>query len=947
MSDRNLRLQVILSAVDKLTRPFKGAQAANKRLAETIKQSRQQLRELNQQASKIEGFRKTKRQLAETQQAYRSATERVAALSRALNTSANPTQTQIRQLQQAKNAAAQLKNKTNALNQSLQRQRDTLHASGIATNQLGQAQRRLNADISRANNTLAQQRQQLERLEQREKKMATAKSSYQKGQHLRREMLGHGASITASGVGILMGVKPMLNEAAIYDKEMSSFRALGVGENILKDADKFANGMHIIGNSASDNLKTLKEAHSVLRHYDEAKMVTPELLRMRYATEFLTMHGLSDEKAKEFRDQSQEVLKIAELRNMINSPEDFKRSVNMSTQAMAASGGMVLPSDYMAMMKTGEMAAKQMSDEAFYFSMSHIIQQIGGDRTGTGLSSAYSALMMGYMKLSAAEELNKIGLLKPDALRYSKTGKLARVEKNALVNSRKFQTDPFRYLIDEIVPRIKKKYPGLDETGIETNIAQLFSNKKAAGLFVTMYRERANMEKQIKAGHEAYRVDQLVKEGSSTAQGQELELGSRKRDLYKQIGNHLLPLYVKGLEKLSAMLTRVKRFFSDHSTVTKYLSVSIALLGMILAIMGAITLALATLLGPLVVVRLGFALLGIKGAGSLKLLSGAFSVIGKVLMWLGRLMLAHPILLIISLIALGAYLIWKNWDKLGPWFKRLWEGIKNAFFAAWEFIKNYILNWTLFGLIYRHWDKIVAYTSTTWANIKTKIAKKWDEIIEDTGKLPERFKRFGTEIIDKLVTGIKEKWAALKQSLSELGTQIKEAVTPDFMKEQAQKPTVKQALDAYNSATRPHANPFTAFTGAHDTGGYIPAGKFGLVGEYGPELINGPARVTSRRQTAMLARMAAAALSMGASTVSAQPVPLHPYSLPAAQYQNAGVTVINPHQRNDRPAYEIHIHTTPAQSAQDIAQAVARELDRREQQQRARARSAFADREEY
>ncbi|WP_445495565.1 hypothetical protein [Photorhabdus sp. SF281] len=45
MSDRNLRLQVILNAVDKITRPFKSAQASNKRLAETLRQSRQQLRE--------------------------------------------------------------------------------------------------------------------------------------------------------------------------------------------------------------------------------------------------------------------------------------------------------------------------------------------------------------------------------------------------------------------------------------------------------------------------------------------------------------------------------------------------------------------------------------------------------------------------------------------------------------------------------------------------------------------------------------------------------------------------------------------------------------------------------------------------------------------------------------------------------------------------------------
>lgn len=42
----------------------------------------------------------------------------------------------------------------------------------------------------------------------------------------------------------------------------------------------------------------------------------------------------------------------------------------------------------------------------------------------------------------------------------------------------------------------------------------------------------------------------------------------------------------------------------------------------------------------------------------------------------------------------------------------------------------------------------------------------------------------------------------------------------------------------------------------HDNGGYIPAGGLGIVGEYGPELVRGPANVTSRRETADLARSA-------------------------------------------------------------------------------------------
>ncbi|SFP77233.1 hypothetical protein SAMN02910344_02270 [Ruminobacter amylophilus] len=42
----------------------------------------------------------------------------------------------------------------------------------------------------------------------------------------------------------------------------------------------------------------------------------------------------------------------------------------------------------------------------------------------------------------------------------------------------------------------------------------------------------------------------------------------------------------------------------------------------------------------------------------------------------------------------------------------------------------------------------------------------------------------------------------------------------------------------------------------HDKGGYIPAGGLGIVGEYDPELVRGPANVTSRRETADLARSA-------------------------------------------------------------------------------------------
>jgi hypothetical protein len=51
----------------------------------------------------------------------------------------------------------------------------------------------------------------------------------------------------------------------------------------------------------------------------------------------------------------------------------------------------------------------------------------------------------------------------------------------------------------------------------------------------------------------------------------------------------------------------------------------------------------------------------------------------------------------------------------------------------------------------------------------------------------------------------------------------------------------------------------------HDKGGFIGAGQLGIVGEYGPELVRGPASVTSRQKTADLAR---SAISGNAVTVN-------------------------------------------------------------------------------
>lgn len=65
-------------------------------------------------------------------------------------------------------------------------------------------------------------------------------------------------------------------------------------------------------------------------------------------------------------------------------------------------------------------------------------------------------------------------------------------------------------------------------------------------------------------------------------------------------------------------------------------------------------------------------------------------------------------------------------------------------------------------------------------------------------------------------------------------------------------------LAQYANAIAMTTNILTQLKGVemHDRGGRIGAGKIGIVGEYGPEIVTGPANVTSRKDTADLARSA-------------------------------------------------------------------------------------------
>jgi len=94
----------------------------------------------------------------------------------------------------------------------------------------------------------------------------------------------------------------------------------------------------------------------------------------------------------------------------------------------------------------------------------------------------------------------------------------------------------------------------------------------------------------------------------------------------------------------------------------------------------------------------------------------------------------------IAAVAAAAYLIYKNWDKIGPYFWALWDKVKSIFTGFWDWFKSLFTAGNIGGiiltafapmiglpmLIYKNWDKIGPYFRALWEGIKAAAGEAWD-----------------------------------------------------------------------------------------------------------------------------------------------------------------------------------------------------------------------------
>lgn len=939
----NLKLQVVLSAVDKLTAPFRSAQESNKRLASAVRQSRDSLKNLNQQASQIDGFRKIKQQLTSTQQAYQSATQRVATLAKEIANTENPTKKQLEAFKKAQREAGQLKTKYEQLQQSAQRQRSALQANGISTNQLGQAQRRLNSDIERTTQQLRRQENQLRRSAEQERRMAAAKSQYQKTLDVRNKMAGAGATMTATGAGMLYSAKQTLMPGYEFNVGMSKVQAL---TRLDKNSDEFKMLREQARELGATTAFTANQVAQGQAFYamagfkpEQIKNAMPGTLAMSLAgdIDLGTTADIGSNILTGFGLSSDEMSRVSDTLVGVFTRANVNLAMLGDTMKFVAPPASSLGVD----LETTAAAAGKLGDAG-----------IQASTAGTSLKSIFGRLAAPTSEVSKA--LKEINLKTTDSKG----------------NFREFT---------EILVELDKKTKGMGNAQRAGLFKKLAGEEAFSSLMVLADQASTGSLQKLIAELKASKGEAQKVAGTMTdnLSGDMKNLQSAWEDLGIQIFDGIDSPLRQISQSITRVISKVGVWMKENPELAKTLTmIGLAIAG-IITTLGILSLSIAAMLGPLAAAKLSLSILGIKGGSALTLLLKPIKLLGSAFLGLGKAMLANPILLAIAAIAGAFYLVYKNWDTIGPYVYKVWDtvkkytaiawqALKDTIKSAWEAIKYIFFNWTPLGLIIKHWNSIVSYTQTTWTMIKTKISDvwegikttlkngwnnivksvqetwetikttistKWNEIVEDTKALPAKFLQFGSDLIDAIIQGIKNKWTDFKNSIGELATAAKEALTPEFMK--SNDPKVQSALDSYNSN----------FAGMYDSGGYIPRGKFGIAGENGPEIVEGPANITSRKHTAMLA---AAALSLGSAfSLQAQNAPLHPHSLPVENYRPAPANVNIQQQRyQGAPAhYEINIHPQPNQSAQDIAQLVIAEIERREREKQARLNSRYQDSE--
>ena len=854
---RDLNLKVNLQALDNATRPLRTIASGATRLGRALKGTRGELKGLQAMQSDVSSFRNLKGASEQSGAALQANREKIKQLSRELANTATPTKALTREFQSAVRQGHALKQKHSEQQRELQGLRGKLGEAGISTRNLATHERDLRTKISQTNQTLAQQETRLKRLTAQQKQLGKAKAEYERSQQLAGSMAGAGAGGLASGGGILYAGAQMMAPGLEFDASMSKVQALTRLDGGSEEMTALRDQARQLGASTQFTAGQAADAQGYLAmagfNSQSIQAAMPGMLDLAKAGDsgLAETADIASNILTGFNLEASETGRLGDV--LVGT---FTRS-NTNLQMLGETMKYAAP-----------VAASVGQDIETVAAMAGKLGDAGiqGSMGGTALRAILNRLSA--PPKAAAKALDKLGVSAVDAQG----------------NLRDMPT-----VLQEIYEKTKNMGDA-DRAGLLKAIA---GEEAVAGMQVLV--------KQAGSGALQEFVSTLKAtegEASSTARtmadnlsGDLSAMGSAWEDLGIQLQEQQNGPMREITQTLTGIIGGVKGWIAENPKLAANIVKTAAGIGVLMAGMGGLTLAIASILGPFAMVRYGMMMFGIQGGGMATTLMNlgktALPLVATGLRLVAAAAMANPVGVLIGAIALGAALIYANWSRVGPFFLGLWAEIKEGVAGGLAGIGALLLNFSPLGFLYRAFAGVMSYFGVD---------------------LPSKFSEFGGNMIQGLINGFTSMFPNLTATISGAA----DSVVSTF-----------KSLLGIHSPSRVFAE-----LGGHTMAGLeqgLQSGEGGALSQ----LAGTAKRLTSAGAVGL--SVAGGAMPAAASPVSFDTRP--PLAAAASSSAAGGITI-----QGDT----ITIIVQGGQG-QDIAQQINRALDERERNKLARARSALYD----
>lgn len=754
----DLRLQVLLSTIDKATRPLKHISEGSLETARALKAARDSLKLLNSQQKDISAWRTQRAAVEQTGAALVAARDRVKTLSQEFAATGAPTRAMTRSFQSAVREAQRLKQQHQQQSEQLQGLRSKLYDAGISTKNLGTHERQLREQINATNASISLQGKRMAELSAQHKRAAVARTQMEKSQRAAGNLAVNGAA--GLGVGyaasrpIAAAVKAFApNEDSATQLKVSMMDDTG---KVAEDFQKITNLATKLGDRLPGTTADFQEmmtmlrrqglsAQSILGGTGEAAAYLGVQLKMPVA------------QAAEFAAKMQDATRTSE-KDMMSLMDTIQRGFYAGVDPTNMLQGFSKIAPVMdTIKKSGVDAAAELAP------LLVMMDQAGME--GGAAGNAYRKIFQAGLDKDGVKDVNEIMALEGKPIRFKFTddkGNFAGLE-NLFAQVEKLKT-----LNDEDRTATIKALFGDDSETMTT--LNTMMNKGLAGYKEVQQKLQTQADLRTRVNEQLSTLTNVMEaaEGSFT-------------NAMAEFGAAVAPELKDLINKLGEIANSVGTWARENPKLAGGLVKVVAAIAALAFVFGGLALTMASMLGPFAVLRYGMAMFGVQGGGITSMLGrlmptltglarNVFPMFAQGVRMLAMTMggalvtalrsvgialwglSANPIVLIIAAVvaalAGGAYLIYKNWDAVKSYFTSAWTEIKAGFDGGIGGIITTLVNFSPLGLVYQAFAGVLSYLGI---------------------ELPSRFTEFGKMIVNGLVNGLMAGLGSVKTAISSIG----------------------------------------------------------------------------------------------------------------------------------------------------------------------------------